>query len=360
MKTIALNDPAYFKIFIGKRTLREEVYNSTGNIPIYSANVFKPFGFSDSSNIEKFDHVYLLWGVDGKFEFNIKKKGEKFATTDHCGTIEVLDDKIVPDYLLYELRLKSHALGFDRTLRSSLKNMGKVEIEIPTDSFGVFDTKKQTEISQKYELLEKIKSKVADLSDDIDESFVDIGIEGNIKTFEVQEIFDFPETNSGITKEFCIKNKGDIPVYASSKVESSVLGNIKDNLDGVKYYRDSLTWNRNGAVGYFFFRKGKFSTNEDHRVLSLKKEFEGRIDLLCIRYLLETKVKELGYGFTNKLGSGRLSKVQITLPVEADGKPSLTKQSNIRKTYEKIDGIKASLIGNLIGLKAVDVELTRS
>ena len=37
------------------------------------------------------------------------------------------------------------------------------------------------------------------------------------KIVEIGSIIDFPSTNSKITKEFCLKNEGKIPVYASSK-----------------------------------------------------------------------------------------------------------------------------------------------
>jgi hypothetical protein len=40
-----------------------------------------------------------MWGIDGTFDLNLMPKGEQFATTDHCGYIEILDDKILPEYL---------------------------------------------------------------------------------------------------------------------------------------------------------------------------------------------------------------------------------------------------------------------
>lgn len=355
---ISLSNTTYFKLFIGKRVLKEDIYKSNGRIPIYSANVFKPLGYSDTTTITDSQHTYLLWGIDGKFEFNIKHKGEKFETTDHCGAIEILDEDIVSEYLLYQLRIKSHILGFDRSLRSSLKNMRDVEVEIPIEPNGKFSVNEQKKLANKYNLLEKTKEKISNLNRDITETFVDVQLNGQTKVFEVRDIFDFAETNSGITKEFCINNKGNIPVYASAKAENSVLGYIKDNLQGVKYYSNSLTWNRNGAVGYFFLRNGKFSTNEDHRVLLTREKYSGRIDLVCMRYILETRIKELGYGFTNKLGSGKLGKVEITLPVGVDGEPSLNKQLELRQIYEKIDKIKLRLVENLQGLEAVNVELS--
>jgi len=69
-KEISLANNKYFDISIGKRVIKKEVYKSKGKIPVYSANVFKPFGFLVESNIDDFSHNYLLWGIDGNFEYN--------------------------------------------------------------------------------------------------------------------------------------------------------------------------------------------------------------------------------------------------------------------------------------------------
>jgi len=171
---IQLNDVRYFEIFIGKRVLKKDVFNSNGNIPVYSANVFTPFGYLDRSNIQDFLSNYILWGIDGDFEFNIIQKDTKFATTDHCGTIKVIDDKIIPEYLLYELRLKSKLLDFDRTLRPSLANMELVSVEIPIDMNGDFDVDKQIEISQIYNQLCEIKEVISKKFDELNNTSIEI------------------------------------------------------------------------------------------------------------------------------------------------------------------------------------------
>ena len=140
---ISLSDSDYFEIFIGKRILKFEVFNSRGNIPVYSANVMKPFGFLEESNIDDFSVDYVLWGIDGNFEFNIIPRGIRFATTDHCGAIKIKDENILPEYLLYELELQRHIKGFDRTLRSSLANMkdaAEIYIEDMIEAGEVFPT----------------------------------------------------------------------------------------------------------------------------------------------------------------------------------------------------------------------------
>ncbi|MCX6822246.1 MAG: N-6 DNA methylase [Candidatus Aenigmarchaeota archaeon] len=166
-KRIVLSNTDYFETFIGKRVLKEDVFRSSGKIPVYSANVFEEFGYLDKSNISNFDHDYVLWGIDGEFEFNVMKKGTKFATTDHCGVIKILDENIVPEYLLYQLELERHILGYDRTLRPSLKNMNNVEVKFPINRNGKINKKIQEKIIKKYILLKEIKNNLQNEIDDL-------------------------------------------------------------------------------------------------------------------------------------------------------------------------------------------------
>ena len=84
-KEIYLNDDQYFELFIGKRVLKSEIFNNNGKIPLYSANVFEPFGFVDKSNIVDITHDYILWGIDGDFKFNLIKKSGKLRHADKSG-----------------------------------------------------------------------------------------------------------------------------------------------------------------------------------------------------------------------------------------------------------------------------------
>lgn len=173
-KEVFLSNEKYFYLFIGTRVLKKEVFNSSGKVPVYSANVFIPFGFLDKSNIMDFSHDYLLWGIDGNFEFNIIKKEIEFATTDHCGAIKILDDNIMPEYLLYELNVNKDLIGYNRTLRASLTNMKKVSVKIPVKEKGIFDYTKQKEIAERYLYVEKIKEKIADEMDIILKANIEI------------------------------------------------------------------------------------------------------------------------------------------------------------------------------------------
>ncbi|HVB22733.1 MAG TPA: restriction endonuclease subunit S [Ktedonobacteraceae bacterium] len=146
-REINLGDETYFKLKIGKRILKKDLFENRNNpkaqVPLFSANVFKTFGYLEKSNIKSFDNPYIIWGIDGHFELTYKPAGEIFATTDHCGTIEILDRNIDPEYLLYQLNIKKYEYGFDRELRSNMENVSSIVIDIPITEDGSFDINTQ-------------------------------------------------------------------------------------------------------------------------------------------------------------------------------------------------------------------------
>lgn len=178
---IELSNDDYFHLAIGKRVLKQEVYNSDGDIPVYSANVKEPFGFMSSTNISDFSKPYVLWGIDGNFEFSVKLVGEKFRSTDHCGTIRIEREDINPLFIYYALHAIREENRLDRELRANLKNISKFLIRIPVvkDKSGapkvikgnvkkngeipdlfVFDTELQQKIVDYYTEFEDVKSQI--------------------------------------------------------------------------------------------------------------------------------------------------------------------------------------------------------
>jgi hypothetical protein len=164
-----------------------------------------------------------------------------------------------------------------------------------------------------------------------------------VKQVLIGSVFDFPETNSKITKKFCLAHKGTIPVYASSKDELSTLGYIEDDLNGVKYYVDCLSWNRNGSVGYVFLRDHKFSTNEDHRALELKPELKSSLDLKYLKYEIEKQLFINGFSYLDKCGVGKIKEVPIFIPINNNGEFDIEQQKILANKFEQIEAIKNDL-----------------
>ena len=149
-RRVALGDSSLFRLCIGKRVLKKDWALSAGEIPLYSANVHDPVGFVQESNIADFGHPSILWGIDGNFEFNLVPAGQPFATTDHCGAIQILDVAIVPEYLLHALMVRRVEESFHRSFRASLGNMSRFIVAMPIKPDGTFDAAAQRRIASRF------------------------------------------------------------------------------------------------------------------------------------------------------------------------------------------------------------------
>ncbi len=78
-----------------------------------------------------------LRGIDGVFDWNLIPADEVFATTDHCGRLQILDDKLDPEYVFWYLKSTRERYGFDRVFRASLRNMkADVQVVVPLGADG--------------------------------------------------------------------------------------------------------------------------------------------------------------------------------------------------------------------------------
>jgi hypothetical protein len=60
-----------------------------------------------------------------------------FATTDHCGRLQVLDDRLDVEFVYWSLKLTRGRYGFDRVYRANLENIrADVTIQVPIDADG--------------------------------------------------------------------------------------------------------------------------------------------------------------------------------------------------------------------------------
>lgn len=148
---VRLADKNLFRLSIGKRVLQKDLHGLTpGEIPVYSANVAKPFGFVDSTWVQDFSYPSVLWGIDGDFVLAVKQVGAKFYYTDHCGRIEILNDQLDPSYCRAAIAL-ARVHGFDRTLRPSLQRMKQLTFEVPVKTDGTFDLEAQRILAARYD-----------------------------------------------------------------------------------------------------------------------------------------------------------------------------------------------------------------
>ncbi len=148
-RAFSLGDSRYFRLSIGERVLRRE--HCDAGVPVYSANALVPFGYVEQSNLSDFRRPSLLWGIDGVFDWNLRPAGEVFATTDHCGRLQVVDERLDPEYVYCYLKATRGSYGFDRVFRASLGNMKQdVHVTVPLDEEGLPSLLRQRELAQEY------------------------------------------------------------------------------------------------------------------------------------------------------------------------------------------------------------------
>ncbi len=364
MKTeISLKDNKYFHLFIGDRVLQSNIYNVEGNIPIYSANVMKPFGYSNITNIDDFSHDHILWGIDGNFKFNIISRGTTFATTDHCGAIRVLDEKIIPEYLIFGLELQGHLLEYDRTLRPTLAKMRKIKVKIPVDKGGNFDVETQKLAIDKYKILRDLKKQIEVEIDELSAIYIRFPPPQESIEIRVRDLFDLscPTNGSIFTKRFINENRGGVPVYSTSKNPNEMsYGHVADNLPKVKYYEDILTWNKDGSSGKVFFREGRFAPSEKVVPLVLRKEWDGLVDNNYIKFMLEQEALSLELAFSIKASKAKLKNIVIKFPCNtSNGQtiPNINKQQQIAFIIEKAYALKQDLTQSLNELSDISIDI---
>jgi len=127
----SLSDSRIFDLSIGKRVLNTQLIPD-GEVPVYSANVFEPFGYINERLITDFDIPSVLWGIDGDWQVNYMPDGIEFYPTDHCGVLRVLTEDVHPRCLAWVLNKAGKERGFSRSLRASIDRVKRLTVQLPS------------------------------------------------------------------------------------------------------------------------------------------------------------------------------------------------------------------------------------
>lgn len=176
------------------------------------------------------------------------------------------------------------------------------------------------------------------------------------KNFKLEDIIDFDKcktNSSSFTKTFINANKGDIPVYGASKDINEVgYGYVKDNLEGIKYFENCLTWNIDGSIAVFY-RKNRFSLSEKVIPLILKDSLKDKVDLDYLRIMIQQSADIKNFHFANKAGKSKLKNINIQVPVNQDGNIDIDIQKSFVEKYIQIEETANLLAQRKVLLKNV-------
>lgn len=173
------------------------------------------------------------------------------------------------------------------------------------------------------------------------------------KSFVLDDIFTFPSIK-GLTKTFVKQNSGVIPVYGGSQNETP-FGLVKDNLSNVKYFKNCLAWNREGSVGYVFWHKHKFSTNDHHRPFIVKQEYKDLINLEYMRNIVQETLLAQGFKWSKTASKEKVRKISVNIPINNNGDIDIETQNQLAERYIKINSIKESIEKELSKISNVNI-----
>lgn len=129
---LRLNNPEQFKLSIGKRVVTKDIEETKSGLPVYSANVYEPFGLIDKQLLGDFDRPSILWGIDGDWMVNCLEKDTPFYPTDHCGVLRIVSGEINPRYVAWALEIAGLSVRFSRSHRASIARVKALSIKLPS------------------------------------------------------------------------------------------------------------------------------------------------------------------------------------------------------------------------------------
>ncbi|MCL2520346.1 MAG: N-6 DNA methylase [Spirochaetaceae bacterium] len=159
---------------------------------------------------------------------------------------------------------------------------------------------------------------------------------------KISSIFTISKGKGEYTKKFMNSHKGDYPVYSSQTFDDGIIANINT----YDYDCECLTWTTDGTyVGTVFLRNGKFSMTTHCGALFLKEEYKDKILLSYLHCVLNNilPLHKEGERSNKRLGSKRISNIEIPIPIDDMGNIDIQGQQEIVERYNLLQEIKNNI-----------------
>jgi type I restriction enzyme M protein len=171
-KTFRINNTDVFELSIGKRVLKNEINQEGIGIPVFSANVFEPFGHINKELIKDFNRPSVLWGIDGDWMVNCLPKNIPFYPTDHCGVLRIKGDTIHPKYVAWVLEKEGERVRFSRTNRASMDSMRGINVKAPSQDIQIKLIKEVEKREKKINASQEIINGIAKRKEEVIKSYL--------------------------------------------------------------------------------------------------------------------------------------------------------------------------------------------
>lgn len=310
-----------FKVTRGKRLIAEN--RKKGMLPYYSASSSNN-GLTDFINNPLFiseDKIIVTTFCDSYYI-----KG-KFTASDE---ISILHNEVVNKYsgkfiskIIYRNKDK-FAFGY----KAFTERIKRQIIQLPITPQGEPDYT----FMEQY-MLQNEQEKIAQYQHYISNKLNLLKNYKEVKPLNEKEwgeffIKDIADIISGIDIYEAERIKGNIP-YLSATAQNNGIGYFVGN-NNETLEENCLSVNRNGSVGYSFYHPYKALFSNDCRKLRLK--YNSRFVGLFISRIITNQKEKYGYGY--KMGTGRIKRQKILLPINTQGQPDYDYMENYIKSIE--------------------------
>lgn len=330
-----------FYVIQGHQITEEDIYNSFGDVPIYTGKN-SLIGYVETSIVDKENLPCISYPTKGGVgNFYVK---EEIFEANNTGVLilkEEWREKINLYWLISKISKKVKEMY---NSKNGIGYIGKelmesIVIDIP-------DKNIQNEIGEFYRKILVCEMKIELLRKEIDEELNSFKIKYPVvKKEKISEVCDIFGGNIGLTEEFIYNNsttilgnnKDMINVYSGSTSEETSLGKIPENVilnkKEIKIFNsDSIIIIRKGQAGKMnIIKDRKFTINDDAYVLIINDKYKNKINLEWFVF----EFQDLFYNVSSaKEGNSTFNK---TYCLQQDIEfPDITIQNKISKQIKKI------------------------
>ncbi|PKL68994.1 MAG: restriction endonuclease subunit S [Methanobacteriales archaeon HGW-Methanobacteriales-1] len=235
--------------------------------------------------------------------------------------------------------IEKQKICFEYSRKWRPERMKKSKIIIPVTKKGIPDWNFMEEYTRSKERI-LLKKYVSHLMKELNRINTEFEIT-DISSIKWGEFFisDISEIESGRDIYGPERIKGNIP-YISAKSKDNGIGHFVGNENNT-LENNCISVNRNGSVGYAFYHPYKALYSNDCRKIRLNKN--KHVSLFIANQITSQRGK---YGYGYKMGTGRLKRQKIMLPVDDNDNPDwdfmeyYIKQIEYKKINKYLDYIE--------------------
>ena len=228
---------------------------------------------------------------------------------------------------LLKIQMKKFAWG---STGATLGRLNRTRIMLPVNSDGLPDWQFMEDFMKQIER-DKITAVLSYYNNSLNNNSLRGGVErwmpseNRWAAFAIQDICEIVSGQDIYERERITGNTPYITATANNNGIGYFISNQNTTLE-----KDCISVNRNGSVGYAFYHPYYALFGNDTR--KLRPKYLNKYTSLFLTACIEKQRVKYGYGY--KMGTERLKKQKILLPVNADNQPDWT---NIERFMQRIE-----------------------